>query len=48
MIREYGTNLPPQNSGVRYINTSNMTSFAIDLSAGMLFKVTAFKDVINA
>lgn len=39
---------PPQNSGVRYISTSNITSFAIERRAGMLFNVTALREVMSA
>ena len=36
-----------QYSGVRYIKTSKMTSFAIALSEGMLDSVTAVRDVTS-
>ena len=36
-----------QYSGVRYIKTSKMTSFAIALSDGMLDSVTAVRDVTS-
>mmetsp|Transcript_1217 Transcript_1217/g.2164 ORF Transcript_1217/g.2164 Transcript_1217/m.2164 type:complete len:214 (-) Transcript_1217:150-791(-) len=34
-----------QNSGVKYMSTSNMTSLAMDRRAGMLLNVTAVRDV---